>query len=569
MTSVANRGTEANTAGVMRAAVYVRVSGKQQAADDKSSLPEQEAACRAYVAEQGWELDGRHFYREVFTGAYLDRPQFDRLREAIARREFDRVVVWRFDRFGRDPDERVYLRVEAKRSGVLYVSVTEAMEDTPEAMLVDYISDYAAGWERRAIAIRTQDAIKARVRGGKRFTGCKPRYGYRWADAAEGEKGGLAVYEPEAVIVRRIFEAAEDGTSMGRIASALTEEGIPTPNPGRADPTKPLIWHRRTIHEILHNPVYKGLSVAYRKQAVCPASGGPRKSSSRVRPDEEWHRLPDATAPAIVSEDRWDRVQRRLAVNRERSERSKVPKKDALLRGGFARCGICGGSMRISRNARGPQYRCDNYRRDPACGKGHQVLAHLLDQPVWEAVEDIFANPGVITRKLRREAASTEEAAAELAAIRAGMKDLGQQEANLTEAIAKATTAATVDALTRRLDGLAEQRRGLKRQEADAQLRIWARQALLLQADAVERWCERERAELRRLDYDGKRQRLERLGLEVSVFPPGQFEGRYAITIAPEGFTLQDLLDGQRFDTAFPTPPDASARRPSEPRSGQ
>src|SRR5687768_11552763 len=87
----------------LRAAICVRVSGKQQAADDTYGLPEQEAACRTFVGEQAWTLDEAHVYREVCSGAYIDRPQFDRLRAAIVRREVDLAVVWRFDRIGGDP----------------------------------------------------------------------------------------------------------------------------------------------------------------------------------------------------------------------------------------------------------------------------------------------------------------------------------------------------------------------------------------------------------------------------------------------------------------------------------
>ncbi len=83
-----------NTASV-RAAIYVRVSDPKQI--ENTSLASQEEACRGYVREQGWHLDEQHVYREVFSGAYLERPQFDRLRRAIDRRGVDRVVVWHTD----------------------------------------------------------------------------------------------------------------------------------------------------------------------------------------------------------------------------------------------------------------------------------------------------------------------------------------------------------------------------------------------------------------------------------------------------------------------------------------
>ncbi len=157
----------------MRAAIYCRVSGAKQ--EKNSSLDTQEAACRDYAAEKGWSVQEQHVYREVYSGAYLDRPQLDRLRAAIDRGELDLVIVWHTDRFGRDPNERIYLRVDAKRSGVFYESVTDPVDDTPEGSLLDFVAGYVAYKERAAIIRRTVEGRAARVRSGKRLVRCKPR----------------------------------------------------------------------------------------------------------------------------------------------------------------------------------------------------------------------------------------------------------------------------------------------------------------------------------------------------------------------------------------------------------
>jgi site-specific DNA recombinase len=48
-----------------RVAVYCRVSSAGQ--EDNSSLATQEASCRSYAVERGWEVVA--VYRDVFTGA--------------------------------------------------------------------------------------------------------------------------------------------------------------------------------------------------------------------------------------------------------------------------------------------------------------------------------------------------------------------------------------------------------------------------------------------------------------------------------------------------------------------
>src|SRR5439155_25191862 len=50
-----------------RAAIYARVSDPKQ--ESNYSLPSQEAAMRAYCAEQGYRLDEAHVYREVHTAS--------------------------------------------------------------------------------------------------------------------------------------------------------------------------------------------------------------------------------------------------------------------------------------------------------------------------------------------------------------------------------------------------------------------------------------------------------------------------------------------------------------------
>lgn len=208
-----------STNGRIRIAIYVRVSDPKQ--KDNTSLASQEDACRGYVGSRGWSLDERHVYREVYSGAYVDRPQFDRLRGAIERRELDRVVVWHSDRFGRDPDDRVYLRVEAKRRGVTYVSVTDPMEDTPEGRLVDYIAGYAASVERRSFMRRSAKAREARVRAGKRLVGCKPPYGYLWTDEVD-DKGRSVMADLRPVRLRRLLTQRELAERVGLTAPALS-----------------------------------------------------------------------------------------------------------------------------------------------------------------------------------------------------------------------------------------------------------------------------------------------------------------------------------------------------------
>ena len=71
-------------------------------------------------------------------------------------------------------------------------------------------------------------------------------YGYE-----VGSNGELAVNPEEAKVVRWIFEQYLAGVSLGKIASGLEQQGIPSPT-GRPK------WNREAINKLLSNEKYTG-----------------------------------------------------------------------------------------------------------------------------------------------------------------------------------------------------------------------------------------------------------------------------------------------------------------------
>jgi len=71
-------------------------------------------------------------------------------------------------------------------------------------------------------------------------------FGYK-----KGDGGKLAIDEPDAEVVRNIFEMRAQGHSLGTIAEWLHENEIPSPT-GKAH------WSRETINKLLRNEKYVG-----------------------------------------------------------------------------------------------------------------------------------------------------------------------------------------------------------------------------------------------------------------------------------------------------------------------
>src|SRR5688500_17541249 len=98
-----------------RAVIYCRVSTSKQE-EDGTSLGTQEAACRAYCAERGYEVVGA--FSDTYTGAeYRQRPGLSAVRERVRAAGADRVVSFAIDRLSRNQAHLAILDEEALDHG--------------------------------------------------------------------------------------------------------------------------------------------------------------------------------------------------------------------------------------------------------------------------------------------------------------------------------------------------------------------------------------------------------------------------------------------------------------------
>src|SRR6266542_3949655 len=91
-----NMSTNANT----NAAIYCRVSTRQQA-EDGSSLGSQEVACRRLAVSQGFTIT--QVFTEDFPGTELARPQLDQLRSGVKSGTYAAIFCYATDRLSRSP----------------------------------------------------------------------------------------------------------------------------------------------------------------------------------------------------------------------------------------------------------------------------------------------------------------------------------------------------------------------------------------------------------------------------------------------------------------------------------
>lgn len=124
---------------------YIRVSTRKQ--EQGTSLADQRTVLQAEGCQE--------LYQDTYSGASMDRPEFDRLCSEV--QPGDTIVVTKLDRIARTETEAYNLVVGWVRSGVkVHVLNMGLIEDTEIGRLVLHVMLAFAEFERDMIVNRTQ-----------------------------------------------------------------------------------------------------------------------------------------------------------------------------------------------------------------------------------------------------------------------------------------------------------------------------------------------------------------------------------------------------------------------------
>ena len=372
----------------MRVGIYARVSTEAQ--HERGTIGSQLELLRARVAAEGDELV-TEFVDDGYSGARLDRPGLDAMRDAAEQGRID--VLWCLspDRLARSYAYQILILDELARYGVPVQFADAPPLDDPQGRLLVQIQGVIAEHERAKFAERARRGKLYRARAGEVLS-TKVPYGYRRVAPGPDGPAHVVIYEPEAVIVRRIFADFLAGQSLRHLAVTLSGEAI-------ASPEQKPVWRLSTICRVLRNEAYIGKLYWNRTHtSYDPALG---RNRQRRRPRQEWIEIP---IPAIVDADTFDAVQQKARDNSAYSARRTEPETFLLRR--LLRCAHCGVKLVCHRARRDSAttryYLCPH--RDPwrAGGAEHRcqerrVRADELDSFVFDKVRQLLAHPDVLT----------------------------------------------------------------------------------------------------------------------------------------------------------------------------
>ena len=224
----------------LNAVIYARYSSHNQT---EQSIEGQLRDCYAFAERQGLQVVGEYIDRAI-TGRTDERPDFQRMIADAKKQQFQRVIVWKFDRFSRDRYDSAIYKHKLKQCGVKVLSAMENVGEGEvgiilEALLEASAEQYSLDLSKKVVRGQRESRMKGVFLGGYVPLGYK----------LENRK--LVEDENTAPIARYIFEEYAKGVPKKKIVDALNARGLKN--------SKGLPFALSTVHSVLKNKKYIGI----------------------------------------------------------------------------------------------------------------------------------------------------------------------------------------------------------------------------------------------------------------------------------------------------------------------
>lgn len=310
----------------MNAVIYARYSSENQ---NDQSIEQQIRECKDFADANCITVIDSYSDRAM-TGRNDNRVAFQKMIRDSAKRQFEAVIVWKLDRFGRNREEIAINKSKLRHNGVKVLYAKECIPETPEGIILESVLEgiaeyYSASLSQNIMRGMRENALNCLS------TGPGLSLGYYLKDKQ------FHIDEHAANIVKGIYTDYANGDEITEIYKALNEKGYKTI---RGKP-----FNCNSIIRILDNRRYIG---EYKWHDVFNPSGMPR----------------------IIEDELWERAQTR----RKKSKKTPVQSRgvDYLLTSKLF-CGLCGkpmiGDSGIAKGSKYTYYTCQTRKRNHGCDK--------------------------------------------------------------------------------------------------------------------------------------------------------------------------------------------------------
>ena len=267
------------------AAIYARVWSEQQR--EENTIASQTASLIEFAKSHDLEVPKEWVVEdEGYSGATLERPDLERVRDLAAEGQIQVVLAYSPDRLSRKYAYQILLIEEFARHGVETLFVKSPQGDSAEDQLLVQFQGMIAEYERAQILERSRRGKRHRAQAGEVSVMSGAPYGYRYIRKTDEVPAAYVVDEAEA---------------------RFNTEGVPARKASR--------WERSVVWGVLRNSAYRGVAcfgktrISARTRVMRPqrrrGTTAPSTRTGHQRPREEWIEIP---VPALVTEENFARA---------------------------------------------------------------------------------------------------------------------------------------------------------------------------------------------------------------------------------------------------------------------
>jgi site-specific DNA recombinase len=374
-----------------KAALYARVSSDAQ--QKEKTIDSQIAELKKQIAKAGDELV-KEYIDDGESGAYLDRPEMNRLRDDLKTNAFDAVYFLNTDRIARDVAYQNIVISEFIRYKKQLIINGKNYEHNPENKFTITVLGAVAAFERERMIERSTRGRKYWLQQGVLMSNGCDTFGYTYHRRTDQASPSYTVNKKEAAVVQKIFERYAQGDVGALGIAKQLEKDRAYRRPG----TGP--WNQSHVYHILHNEMYTG--VRYFDTMTMNREDDDPMHKSKVqrmitRDRKEWIGI---KIPSIISKDLFVEVQRRIEHNRVCYRNAKHPQ----LLSGLLFCGKCGSRCYSYRHyyqikrVRGIRiyekflYTCNGKHHEKQCDT-IQIDTRPLDACIFDMIENAAIDP--------------------------------------------------------------------------------------------------------------------------------------------------------------------------------
>ena len=290
--------TPADNTGV----IYARYSSHNQR---EESLEAQIRACTEYASRQGLNII-KIYTDAAQSGTNADREQFQQMISDSNEGLFKNLIIHKLDRFSRDKYDAMTYKRKLKANGITILSVTENLDGSPEAIMMESVIEGMAQYYSANLAREVMKGLKETAYNCW-HTGGTPPLGYD----VDPDTKKYIINESEAEIIKIIFEKYAKGVGYNQILEYLNGMGYRTKRGNT--------FKKNSLNAILKNEKYIGKFI-FNKKREKDVTGNRRP---QVNPESEWIVVENGM-PAIIDETIFNKVQLKMATNHQSGGKHKA-----------------------------------------------------------------------------------------------------------------------------------------------------------------------------------------------------------------------------------------------------